>query len=309
VVNALATHAATHSIALRFRNKEQQVHRAAAAGTADAGAGAAAAPPLPEGSAGGSGDTPSYLRMLVPTLLRFVQTEVPDRLRPELDEGNQVSQMLAASLLEAVLLRTRTPWGDGHELLDLQSATLARLHRCVLHGPAQLQLPLLRLLRLVVLRRHQAPPAAHTDSEGGSEAATGAWRGAAPASFDAKDVTVSHPIGAARPAGERRRWGVSLQGAYAQRTCLAAMPAHCPGADPLLLACILQGLTKAPDVVTRSLWVDWLVAMLPWLRPFMKVLVASSLCADCAHGRRAGLNLCCGGCVAYGVAPARRSRL
>ena len=223
-MNSLATNVATYGIALRFRNKEQQVHRAAAAVTADVGAAVAPAPPPPEASSGGNVDTPSYLRMLVPTLLRFVQTEVPDRLRAELDDGNQVSQMLAASLLEAVLLRTRTAWRDGSELLDLQAATLARLHRCVLHGPAQLQLPLLRLLRLVVLRRHQGPPTAHVDSEGGDEAVPSAWRGAAPTSFDAKDVTVLQPIGTTHANGSGS--GADLHGANAWRARLVTTRAH-----------------------------------------------------------------------------------
>lgn len=53
------------------------------------------------------------------------------------------------------------------------------------------------------------------------------------------------------------------------------------GSDPLLLETLLQALTQANDTTLRNLWIDWTVSMLPWLRPFLRVLVRS--CAQRAN--------------------------
>ena len=151
VVSALGSNIASQWIVVRFRNKEARARTASVATPSTLAL-------LAEGddASGGASEmpAPSYLQLLVPVLLRFVQTDVPEKLREDLGERNPTTQMLAISLLEDVLKRARVFGHTAGELRDLQTATLLRLHRCVQEASPLLQLPLLRLLRLVVLRRH-----------------------------------------------------------------------------------------------------------------------------------------------------------
>ena len=110
----MGSNVASQWICVRFRNKEARARTASAVTpstpplvpTASVGphAGAAAAA---GDDAGSATEAPTYLQLLVPVLLRFVQTDVPDKLRDDLLDGNTATQMMATGLLEAVLQRVR----------------------------------------------------------------------------------------------------------------------------------------------------------------------------------------------------------
>ena len=56
----------------------------------------------------------------------------------------------------------------------------------------------------------------------------------------------------------------------------------------MLLETVVLGLTQTKDATLLVLWVDWLVSMLPWLRPFMRVLVRGPAMHACAPPLQTG---------------------